>query len=556
MALRAKGASVFFLSRLLPGHYCNWLEERGFDVVRLPAPVNNPVQPGGLCHDLLQGEQKKTEIEEASAALKQLGEMDWLIVDHYALDAEWEGAMRVHARKIMVIDDLANRKHDADLLLDQNLQTYSGRYDNLLPATCVQLLGPKFALLRSEFTYERNRLPPRNGNIRRILIFMGGGDVRNVTGKVLEAVSSLEIQGLGVDVVLTHGNPFYQELCALSAQIPNCTIHVQTAEMATLMANADLMVGGSGSASWERCCLGLPSILISIAENQREIGRTLADRHAAFYLGDDENVQAGLLRSLIARLTSHPGLLRAIGKRASNLVDGRGVDRVAAALLRNHRVTVISDQGSWINEHLPAMVACWRKNGYVVDWVHDAESIQQGDCAFFLSFSKIVGSEILSRSAHNLVVHESDLPSGRGWSPLTWQIIEGKNRIPVTLIEAESAVDSGDIYGQEYIQATGGELIDELREMQADATIRLCSNFLRDYPAVITKSRKQVGPPSYYPRRVPQDSQIDPNRSIAEQFNLLRVVDNKRYPAWFEWAGRKYLLRIENAENNENGLDA
>ena len=172
------------------------------------------------------------------------------------------------------------------------------------------------------------------------------------------------------------------------------------------------------------------------------------------------------------------------------------------------------------------------------------EALGSGDFCFYLSCSQIVPSSILGNFAHNLVVHESDLPQGKGWSPLTWQILEGGNRIPVTLFEAVERVDSGDIYLQEWLEFEGHELLDELRQAQAVATLRLCQRFVDGYPEVLKGTRSQTGVESFYPRRRPRDSQLDVHRSLAEQFNLLRVVDNERYPAFFEYQNGKYLIKI------------
>jgi methionyl-tRNA formyltransferase len=142
------------------------------------------------------------------------------------------------------------------------------------------------------------------------------------------------------------------------------------------------------------------------------------------------------------------------------------------------------------------------------------------------------------------VVHESDLPQGKGWSPLTWQILEGKNRIPVTLLEAADRVDSGPIYNQHWIEFKEHELIDELRAEQAKATNALCHWFINNFPESAQQARNQIGEESFYKRRRPQDSALDPNKTIAEQFNLLRVVDNERYPAWFSLEGNLFKIKI------------
>ena len=179
-----------------------------------------------------------------------------------------------------------------------------------------------------------------------------------------------------------------------------------------------------------------------------------------------------------------------------------------------------------------------------MQWTHEVNDLQGGDICFYLGCGQIVPCSVLSRFKHNLVVHESDLPQGKGWSPLTWQILEGKNDIPVTLLRAVKKVDSGDIYLQEWLHFNGCETIDQLRHAQAKVTISLCQQFIKEYPDVLTQARPQTGKSSFYPRRSPQDSELDPQRSLIEQFNLLRVVDNERYPAFFTWLGELYVIKI------------
>jgi methionyl-tRNA formyltransferase len=168
------------------------------------------------------------------------------------------------------------------------------------------------------------------------------------------------------------------------------------------------------------------------------------------------------------------------------------------------------------------------------------EEVGQGDVLCLLSCEKIFKN--LSFNKYNLVVHESDLPEGKGWSPLTWQVLEGVNEIPITLFEAEESVDSGVIYSQTTIKLEGHELISEIKDQQGEKTIELIFNFLKQYPNVC--GRKQEGIGSFYPRRRSEDSLLDINKSINDQFNLLRVCDNERYPAYFEKNGVKYLVKI------------
>jgi methionyl-tRNA formyltransferase len=173
------------------------------------------------------------------------------------------------------------------------------------------------------------------------------------------------------------------------------------------------------------------------------------------------------------------------------------------------------------------------------------EDVVSGDILVLLSCEKKF--KHLSLNSHNLVVHESDLPEGKGWSPLSWQVIEGKDRIPVTLIGAAEEIDAGPIYDQEWITLAGNELVQELRLLQFSATRKLLERFFAAYPNV--SARPQEGEGSFYPKRTPQDSELSTEKSIAEQFDLLRVVDNDRYPAFFFHRGKKFIIRISRGES-------
>ena len=209
---------------------------------------------------------------------------------------------------------------------------------------------------------------------------------------------------------------------------------------------------------------------------------------------------------------------------------------------------MLSDSTSWINSTVEALAGHWKALDHEVFWFHDLQELPSADLCFCLSFSKILKKEIRDRFDHTLVVHASDLPAGKGWSPLTWQILEGKKQIPVSLFEADDSVDSGPIYAQRHINFEGHELIDSLRKKLAETTYELCSWFVEEYPLSSTQTRIQKGTESFYSRRGPRDSRLDVNKTIAEQFNLLRVVDNQAYPAFFEWKGRRFVLTITDDE--------
>jgi methionyl-tRNA formyltransferase len=195
---------------------------------------------------------------------------------------------------------------------------------------------------------------------------------------------------------------------------------------------------------------------------------------------------------------------------------------------------------SWMVPYAENMKTVLLNMGHDVRLIFIQEEIKVGDILVLLSCENVFRN--LSLNKHNLVIHESALPEGKGWSPLTWQVLKGENKVAVTLFEATERVDDGPIYGQIFIEMNGSELIDELREKQAIASMQLLLTFLKAYPAVM--SIPQSGESSYYPRRRAEDSKLDEKKTIAEQFNLLRVCDNDRYPAFFEINGEKYILKI------------
>jgi len=278
-----------------------------------------------------------SEIQQSGMTTAPTGSLsatawDWLVVDHYGLDAEYESSMRPWARKILVIDDLANRPHDCDLLLDQNLYArMEQRYQALMPGHAVSLCGPRFALLRPEFLAARSRVERRDA-VRRILVFFGGSDPTNETSKVLRALRRLQLSGIEIDILIGGLNPNGREIERLASQLPGSSVRHQTDAIAELMANADLAVGGGGATSWERCCLGLPTIAVAVADNQIAISKSLADFGYQEYLGIFDAVPEQLVADTVSRCISNYQDIRAKGLRGMKLVDGLGTERVAVAM--------------------------------------------------------------------------------------------------------------------------------------------------------------------------------------------------------------------------------
>ena len=168
------------------------------------------------------------------------------------------------------------------------------------------------------------------------------------------------------------------------------------------------------------------------------------------------------------------------------------------------------------------------------------------DTVFILSYHRIISKEFLSKHKHNIVVHAADLPQGKGWAPIAWQILEGKSEIVFTLFEADESADNGPFYLKKTVKFTGYELNDEIRAIQAQTCIDLCQEFINSYQNIT--ATEQSGIESFYRKRNAQDSELDINKSINEQFNLLRVVDNDHYPAFFYKDNHKYIVKIYQAD--------
>ena len=325
-ALKQCGAYIRFISRELPVHLRDMLTAKGIELVSLEGNVGSSPN-GDLAHAHWL---RSSQAQDAQATIEAMSDQawDWLIVDHYALDARWESVMRQATKQMMVIDDIADRQHDCDVLLDQNFYgDMEDRYTDKVPAHCQLLLGPHYALLRDEFRKLHEQIQPRTGSVKRILVFFGGVDVDNYTGVAIEALSGLTDNGLHVDIVIGAQHPCRAEIetnCAAQAFV----CHVQTDRMAELMAAADLAIGAGGSATWERCCLGLPALLVALAENQIDIAKALDLIGACIYIGELKLTNVSIMLNAVDTLLRNQDQRMALSRKAYSLVDGLGINRV------------------------------------------------------------------------------------------------------------------------------------------------------------------------------------------------------------------------------------
>lgn len=323
-AIRARGGQVRVVGRGLPAHLQEWVRSAGHECAVLDGPVEAPDRD--LAHGEWLGTSQAGDARDTIAALAD-ATWDWMVVDHYAIDAQWERALRATVRRVLIIDDLADRDHDCDLLLDQNLPADASRYTPRVPPGAGVLAGPAYALLRDEFRAARERAQPRDGEIRRVLVFMGGGDADNHTAHAVEACIRAGLTAGQVDVVIGAGHAHQGDIEAACAAA-GYTCHVQTARMADLMVMADLAIGASGSASWERCAVGLPAVALSAAVNQDRILEGLSAHGAAIAVSADTEAMTDAL----VRARRSPVLVHAMSESAWHLVDGAGAARVCDAM--------------------------------------------------------------------------------------------------------------------------------------------------------------------------------------------------------------------------------
>lgn len=297
--LRKDGAEVHFVCRDLSGNLNHLVREQGFSLHILPRHADHPALTGYAAWlTVPQG----VDAEETAAILRQLFPVGQLVVDSYALDMSWEQKVRPLVQEILVIDDLANRRHDCDILLDQNFyREMRHRYDGLVPPYCKLLLGPGHALLREEFYEAREKIGVRDGVLRRILVFYGGSDATRETEKAIRALVQLQLSFVAVDVVVGGSNPRRASIEELCAAHDFLHYHCQVSNMAELMAHADLCLGAGGTTTWERCFLGLPAIVTAVAENQIQICEDCAEAGYIRYLGRWDEVTVGDIAAAVQK---------------------------------------------------------------------------------------------------------------------------------------------------------------------------------------------------------------------------------------------------------------
>lgn len=329
--LRNHGHLCLFVCREHEGNLGRTIKEHGFEVCLIETPVqpDNKLYSSWCSYADWLGVDWQTDADDTFRLLENRS-VDWLIVDHYALDAQWEMQVSPIVGNIMVIDDLADRCHQSSILLDQNHGSTLQQYAGLVPIDCKCLIGPMYALLRPEFLELREWSLKRrsHGRIERVLISFGGVDKDNFTGQMLAELALDPINhGIEFDVVMGASAQHVELIRKQSDTLPlNISVSQNVNNMAQRMAQADISIGAGGSTSWERCCMGLPTILLIMAENQRCAARSIEDVGAVIIAkscGDAGQIFREILQNSVKRRS-----VSEMAKASIELVAGDGCSRI------------------------------------------------------------------------------------------------------------------------------------------------------------------------------------------------------------------------------------
>jgi UDP-2,4-diacetamido-2,4,6-trideoxy-beta-L-altropyranose hydrolase len=323
-ALLSNGYEAIFICRRLTGNVGTYIEGRGFQVEWLEDTADT------------QTVQCLKDAEGSAVIINGLSQsVDWLIVDHYEIDHKWEKLMKPHVNRIMVIDDLANREHLCDLLLDQNLSVDRElRYHDLVPPHCKLLIGPRYLLLRPSFYKSKHLLSKRKGSLEKLLVFFGGSDPTNETIKALQALADVELTSVQTTVIIGASNPNAERIAELCHGVENVQLHVQVENMADYIVQADFALGAGGVAMWERCFLGLPSAITIVADNQKDSVLAAERCGAVWNLGWHVQMDSEVYKFILRRALISSNELATLSAKSEVLFGANESDQLFTPVLK------------------------------------------------------------------------------------------------------------------------------------------------------------------------------------------------------------------------------
>lgn len=405
--LEEQGHDITFICREHDGHLADFIHQKGFGV-QLLAKSENLSFNKNYAHSDWLGKSENDDFAECQPILTAL-QPDWLAIDHYAIGKNWEVQVKqlLPNAKILVIDDLADREHDCEILIDQTFGRKNEDYQSLVPKSCRLLLGTRYALLREEFGKWREISLNRRKNLtqpKTILVNLGGVDKDNITLQILQRLQNFceqSAQSFGVTVVMGKTAPHIDSVqnFAKTANF-TCDVLVGVSNMAELMANADLAIGAGGSTSWERCCLGVPTLLVVLADNQRHLAKVLDDEQAVISLDDLANFDKAFTLNFEKLLNN----ANKLSKKASQIVDGQGATRVSNQIdfypkLQNGNVrkATLADT---------EMIWQWRNHADVRQWMFGQDEIALAD------HKKWFGKQLQNPNVHLFIFELNNEPMG------------------------------------------------------------------------------------------------------------------------------------------------
>ncbi len=390
--LKNDGIDISFICRKNSGNLRDKIIKKGFRLFELEPP-GKPRHDDKLFHSNWLEVTQKEDAEQCKQILEKI-KTDWLVVDHYALDHEWESDLKHLCTNIMVIDDLADRNHNCDLLVDQTFGRIAEHYIDLVPKDCTLLVGSEYSLLRPEFSEWRSYSMERRSqvNLKNLLIAMGGVDFENHTEEVLTKLDSCALPyDLNITVVLGRHYPHLESL-KMRVERSKHTINIQVdvENIAEIMANSDLAIGAAGSMSWERCCLGLPTIQIITAENQKFLAEKLSKINASLLVNENNS-----LESLINNATKW---MQDVSISTAKITDGTGSLKVASQITKNIVKFTLQDFGEVelinyvdMNFNDQAFALKMRNDISIKRWMYSQQEISQNEHYDFIK--KLNGNE-------------------------------------------------------------------------------------------------------------------------------------------------------------------
>ena len=316
-AIKTRKFNVYFISKKIRGNIIKSIENDGYKVFYLNSQILKSSKP----------DWKMDALETTKIIQRFKNEKNLLLVDNYELSKMWEMSLKSVVDKIIIIDDFSNRSHSCNLFIDQNLHTGKRERNKKNSKNCKKLLGPKYALLRKEFVENRKTVKSRSGKINRILISFGGSDEKNQTLIALKAIKKLDGEKINVDVIVGEPNKNKTKIKKMCSNMENSTYHQQPKNVAKIMKKADLAIGAGGIITWERCCLGLPSIVSIVSKNQEDMVNAVSRKGCLINLGKAERLTSEDYLNAIKNLNSRK--LIHMQKKCMKLVDGKGAERVA-----------------------------------------------------------------------------------------------------------------------------------------------------------------------------------------------------------------------------------